>query len=319
MPENPILELQDLQTNFYTRQGITKAVDHVSYSVNAGETLAVVGESGCGKSTTAKAIIQLPPPTSGNIFFEDIELTRLSNSEMRNVRRHLQIIFQDPISSLNPRRRVKDIVAEPLVISGLKSKSEIERKVTEVLYSVGLDPDSTMDRRPHQFSGGQCQRICIARALIVRPKLIICDEPVSSLDVSVQAQILNLLEDMKGEYALTLMFISHDLAVVKNISDRVAVMYLGKICELASSNDIYDNPLHPYTVGLMATIPTIEPSDGANKRKHQIAGEIPSPLKPPSGCHFRTRCPYAQDKCRQEEPQFRELMNGHFVSCHFPL
>ena len=319
MVTQTLLSLNDVTVEFVNQGLRFNAISNINVDITAGETLGLVGESGCGKSTTAKAIIQLPPPTSGNIFFEDIELTRLSNSEMRNVRRHLQIIFQDPISSLNPRRRVKDIVAEPLVISGLKSKSEIERKVTEVLYSVGLDPDSTMDRRPHQFSGGQCQRICIARALIVRPKLIICDEPVSSLDVSVQAQILNLLEDMKGEYALTLMFISHDLAVVKNISDRVAVMYLGKICELASSKDIYDNPLHPYTAGLMATIPTIEPSDGANKRKHQIAGEIPSPLNPPSGCHFRTRCPYAQDKCRQEEPQFRELMNGHFVSCHFPL
>ena len=319
MVTQTLLSLNDVTVEFVNQGLRFNAISNINIDIASGETLGLVGESGCGKSTTAKAIIQLPPPTSGNIFFEDIELTRLSNSEMRNVRRHLQIIFQDPISSLNPRRRVKDIVAEPLVISGLKSKSEIERKVTEVLYSVGLDPDSTMDRRPHQFSGGQCQRICIARALIVRPKLIICDEPVSSLDVSVQAQILNLLEDMKGEYALTLMFISHDLAVVKNISDRVAVMYLGKICELASSNDIYDNPLHPYTAGLMATIPTIEPSEGTNKRKHQITGEIPSPLNPPSGCNFRTRCLYAQDKCHQEVPQFRELMNGHFVSCHFPL
>jgi peptide/nickel transport system ATP-binding protein len=236
---------------------------------------------------------------------------------MRPIRQRLQIIFQDPVSSLNPRRRVKDIVAEPLIIAGMKDAAEIDRKVREVLNAVGMDPDITLDRRPHQFSGGQCQRICIARALIMEPKLIVCDEPVSALDVSVQAQILNLLEDMKERYGLTLLFISHDLAVVKNISDRVAVMYLGKFCELADSERIYEAPAHPYTAGLMATIPEI--GDKAIDGGPALAGEIPSPLNPPSGCRFRTRCPHAQEKCAAEEPAFRDIETGHQVACHFPL
>jgi peptide/nickel transport system ATP-binding protein len=281
--------------------------------------LGLVGESGCGKSTTGRAILQLPRPTSGKVTFEGVEVTGLPYDEMRRIRRRLQIIFQDPVSSLNPRRRVRDIVAEPMVIAGIGTKAEREARVREVLEAVGMDPDITMDRRPHQFSGGQCQRICIARALIMEPKLIVCDEPVSALDVSVQAQILNLLEDMKERYGLTLLFISHDLAVVKNISDRVAVMYLGKVCELADSARIYEAPAHPYTAGLMATIPTIEAGRVADNLGPALIGEIPSPLNPPSGCRFRTRCPHAQDKCASEDPEIRTIEDRHQVACHFPL
>jgi peptide/nickel transport system ATP-binding protein len=312
-----LLEVRDVVVEYTTQGQRFAAISDVNLDIAKGETLGLVGESGCGKSTTGRAIIQLPAPTAGSVKFEGQELTELTHNEMRPIRKRLQIIFQDPVSSLNPRRRVKDIIAEPLIISGIKDKAEIDAKVREVLNAVGMDPDITLDRRPHQFSGGQCQRICIARALIMEPNLIVCDEPVSALDVSVQAQILNLLEDMKERYGLTLLFISHDLAVVKNISDRVAVMYLGKICELAGSARIYEAPAHPYTAGLMATIPEI--GDKAIDNASVLTGEIPSPLNPPSGCRFRTRCPQAQDKCAAEEPAFREIEPGHQVACHFPL
>jgi peptide/nickel transport system ATP-binding protein len=312
-----LLEVRDVTVE-YTNQGIRfAAISDVNLDIAKGETLGLVGESGCGKSTTGRAIIQLPKPTKGSVKFEGQELTGMSHNEMRPIRKRLQIIFQDPVSSLNPRRRVKDIIAEPLIISGMKNNAEIDAKVREVLTAVGMDPDITMDRRPHQFSGGQCQRICIARALIMEPNLIVCDEPVSALDVSVQAQILNLLEDMKERYGLTLLFISHDLAVVKKISDRVAVMYLGKFCELAGSARIYEAPAHPYTAGLMATIPEI--GDKTIDNALALTGEIPSPLNPPSGCRFRTRCPHAQDRCAAEEPAFREIEPRHYVACHFPL
>ncbi|MDA0238788.1 MAG: ATP-binding cassette domain-containing protein [Proteobacteria bacterium] len=317
MSQDPLLSIQDVTVEYTTQGKRFAAISGVTFDIAEGETLGLVGESGCGKSTTGRAIIQLPRPTRGTVQFEGTELTTLPYDQMRQIRQRLQIIFQDPVSSLNPRRKVKDIVAEPLVIAGISDKAEREGRVREVLTAVGMDPDITMERRPHQFSGGQCQRICIARALIMEPKLIVCDEPVSALDVSVQAQILNLLEDMKERYGLTLLFISHDLAVVKNISDRVAVMYLGKFCELASSLRIYEAPAHPYTAGLMATIPTIEA--GAQLETAALSGEIPSPLNPPSGCRFRTRCPIAQDKCASDEPQFREIETGHFVACHFPL
>ncbi|MDE0111162.1 MAG: dipeptide/oligopeptide/nickel ABC transporter ATP-binding protein, partial [Albidovulum sp.] len=236
MNNSPILSVKNISVEYATEFGRFAAIQDISFDLADGETLGLVGESGCGKSTTGRAILQLPRPTFGKVFFENIDLTGISQRDMRKIRRRLQIIFQDPVSSLNPRRKVKDIVAEPMAIAGIGTSREREAKVREVLNAVGVDPEISMERRPHQFSGGQCQRICIARALILQPKLVVCDEPVSALDVSVQAQILNLLEDMKARYGLTVLFISHDLAVVKNVSDRIAVMYLGKLCELADSN-----------------------------------------------------------------------------------
>jgi peptide/nickel transport system ATP-binding protein len=295
------------------------AVSDVSFDVLQGETLGLVGESGCGKSTTGRAIMQLPSPTSGRVQFEDHELTRLSGDELRRTRTRLQMIFQDPISSLNPRRRVCDIVAEPLAIWGLGTPPERRRRVAEVLEAVGLDADWAADRRPHEFSGGQCQRISIARALMLEPKLVICDEPVSALDVSVQAQILNLLEDMKARYGLTLIFIAHDLAVVRNVSDRVAVMYLGKLCEVAPADELYRGPAHPYTATLLASVPVPDPAIRPDPAVDDVAGELPSPLAPPSGCRFRTRCPRAQAVCAEREPEMREVAEGHFAACHFTL
>ena len=315
--EGPLLEVSDLAMEYTVQGKRFFAISDVNLCIQKGETLGLVGESGCGKSTMGRAIIQLPGPTMGSVKFLGREITRLSHTEMRPIRKSMQIIFQDPISSLNPRRKVGDIVAEPLVISGIRDKEEIDRRVRDALTAVGMDADIVMDRRPHQFSGGQCQRICIARALILEPDLLICDEPVSALDVSVQAQILNLLEDMKDRYGLTLLFISHDLAVVKNISDRVAVMYLGKICELSSSEQLYENPGHPYTAGLIETIPEI--GGGGVLTSQALKGEIPSPFNPPSGCHFRNRCPIAQNKCANNEPILSELVSGHQVACHFPL
>ena len=293
------------------------AVTDVSLDILEGETLGIVGESGCGKSTTGRAVMQLPPPKSGRVVYDGVELTKLKGEELRKMRPRLQMIFQDPISSLNPRRKVREIVREGLDIWNIGDKDARDAKVIEVLESVGIDPTNA-ERRPHEFSGGQCQRISIARAVITDPKLIICDEPVSALDVSVQAQILNLLEEMKDRYGLTLVFIAHDLAVVKNVSDRVMVMYLGKVCEVAPPDLLYGQPAHPYTAALLAAIPVPDPDvrpDGATV----LGGEIPSPMDPPSGCRFRTRCPRAQPQCADEEPELRELDPGQFVACHFPL
>jgi peptide/nickel transport system ATP-binding protein len=314
-----LLRVEDLVVEFPAGRGHTvKAVSGISLDVREGETLGLVGESGCGKSTTGRAIMQLPRPTGGSVVFDGTDLTSLKGEQLRRTRTQLQMIFQDPISSLNPRRRVRDIIAEPLKIWGTKDDAERGRRVTEVLEAVGIDPDVSGDKRPHQFSGGQCQRISIARALVLDPKLIICDEPVSALDVSVQAQILNLLEDMKARYGLTLVFIAHDLAVVKNISDRVAVMYLGKICEVGAPDDLYAEPAHPYTSALLASIPVPDPTV-APTSTGLLTGDLPSPIAPPSGCRFRTRCPRAQDRCAEEEPVLRPIRDGHFVACHFPL
>src|SRR5215472_17622619 len=282
------------------------AVSDVSLDVLEGETLGLVGESGCGKSTAGRAVMQLPRPTSGSVRFEGRELTALSGDELRRTRTRLQMIFQDPISSLNPRRRVRDIVGEPLAIWGIGTPEERRGKVAEVLEAVGLDAGATGDRRPHEFSGGQCQRISIARALMLQPKLVICDEPVSALDVSVQAQILNLLEDMKARYGLTMIFIAHDLAVVRNVSDRVAVMYLGKLCEVAPADDLYRAPAHPYTATLLASVPVPDPAVRPDTAE-ELDVELPSPLAPPSGCRFRTRCPRAQAICAEVEPEIRRV------------
>jgi peptide/nickel transport system ATP-binding protein len=318
-PGDALLRVAHLVVEFRAQRGTVHAVSDVSFDVVAGETLGLVGESGCGKSTTGRAIVQLPRPTSGSVQFQGDELTHMRSKSLRTVRPHLQMIFQDPISSLNPRRRVFDIIAEPLAIAGIKDG--VRPKVYELMEAVGLDPDAG-ERRPHQFSGGQCQRISVARALMRDPSVLICDEPVSALDVSVQAQILNLLEDMKTRYGLTLIFIAHDLAVVKNVSDRVAVMYLGKLCELAPSDELYLAPRHPYTAALLTAIPVPDPSrrsEGNGLRPATVTGDLPSPLDPPSGCRFRTRCPRAADRCAEEEPVMRELGPGHFAACHFPL
>jgi peptide/nickel transport system ATP-binding protein len=314
-----LLAVEDLRVVYDLAGGARlTAVAGISFTVRKGETLGLVGESGCGKSTVGRSIMQLPPPTAGSVIFEGRDLASLEREELRRTRSRLHMIFQDPVSSLNPRRRVRDIVAEPMAIAGVGTPQERERRVRSVLESVSLDPERVMERRPHEFSGGQCQRIAIARALIMEPELIVCDEPVSSLDVSVRAQILNLLEDMKARYGLTLLFISHDLAVVKNISDRVAVMYLGRFCELAPSARLYEAPLHPYTAALMAAIPVMDP-DRPPDPSRLLIGELPSPMNPPSGCRFRTRCPRAAARCAELEPEWREPEPDHFVACHFPL
>jgi peptide/nickel transport system ATP-binding protein len=314
-----LIQVEDLVVEFRAaRKRTVKAVSGISLDVKAGETLGLVGESGCGKSTVARSLIQLPPPKSGSVVVNGVELTDLSEQELRPHRTQLQMIFQDPISSLNPRRRVADIVAEPLRVWGPHDEQEQIEIVDRMLHAVGLDPEVARDKRPHEFSGGQCQRISIARSLVLGPKVLICDEPVSALDVSVQAQILNLLRDLKAEYGLTLVFIAHDLAVVKNVSDRVAVMYLGKLCEVAEPDKLFSNAAHPYTALLLESIPEPDPAVAIDVSLDQ-AGEIPSSIDPPSGCRFRTRCPQASERCTNEEPQMREVSAHHYVACHHPL
>ncbi|MEY3805859.1 MAG: hypothetical protein RIR69_671 [Actinomycetota bacterium] len=314
--EGAVLSVEDLTVEFPVGGGKkVHAVSGISIDLMPGETLGIVGESGCGKSTTGRAILQLPRPTKGSVVLGGVDLTKLSDADMREKRTDIQMIFQDPISSLNPRRRIKDVVAEPLRVWGPKDKEEQYKIVRETLEAVGLDADLVGERRPHEFSGGQCQRISIARALVLNPKVIICDEPVSALDVSVQAQILNLLEDLKAKFGITLIFIAHDLAVVKNVSDRVAVMYLGKMCEVATSEALYAKPAHPYTKLLLGSVPVADPTQAPNTGT-ELSGDLPSPTAPPSGCRFRTRCPIATERCAQEEPELREVAVGHYVACH---
>jgi len=314
-----LLQVEDMHMEFPAGGGRTVfAVSGISFDIARGETLGLVGESGCGKSTTGKAVLQLPPPTRGAVKLDGEDLTTLDPKSMRKKRTGIQMIFQDPISSLNPRRAVGEVVAEPLAVWGPKDQDQQWSKVAEMLDAVGIDPDVARYKYPHEFSGGQCQRISIARALVMEPELIICDEPVSALDVSVQAQILNLLEDLKVKYGLTLVFIAHDLAVVKNISDRVAVMYLGKMCELSGSDELYENPAHPYTALLLDSLPVPDPTVDLHTEV-AVEGELPSPLAPPSGCRFRTRCDRVQDLCAQQEPQMRRINDAHYVACHFPL
>ena len=317
--QDVLLRVENLVVDFPAGRGRkVSAVANVSFDVAQGETLGLVGESGCGKSTTGKAIMQLPRPTRGSVRLDGTELTALKGAELRQVRPRMQMIFQDPISSLNPRRTVSQIVGEPLSIWKTGDAASRTTKVEEVLTAVGVDPAAAAERKPHEFSGGQCQRISIARAVITDPQLIICDEPVSALDVSVQAQILNLLEDMKASYGLTLVFVAHDLAVVKNVSDRIAVMYLGKMCEIGPPDALFDRPAHPYTDALVAAIPLPDPTVDTSALPH-LGGELPSPLDPPSGCRFRTRCPRAQELCASAEPQMQKIAEGHYVACHFPL
>jgi oligopeptide transport system ATP-binding protein len=293
-----------------------KAVDGISFQIARGETLGLVGESGCGKSTTGRAVLQLHRPTEGSVLFDGTELTELKGRQLRRFRRRMQMIFQDPYSSLNPRMSVSAIVGEPMVIHGLyKGRAERRERVEFILNAVGLNPYFA-GRYPHEFSGGQRQRIGVARALAVEPDFLVCDEPVSALDVSIQAQIINLLEDLQQEFTLTYLFIAHDLAVVRHISDRVVVMYLGKLMELASSLELYVNPLHPYTKALLSAVPITDPEVERTRERIILTGDVPSPLHPPPGCVFQTRCPIAIDECRERIPDWREVETNHWVACH---
>lgn len=315
--ENPVLSVENLVVEFPAGRGQTVyAVSDISFDLLPGETLGIVGESGCGKSTAGRAVLQLPAPKSGSVEIDGIELTTLSPGALRTIRAKMQMIMQDPISSLNPRRKVKHLVTEGVRMWGQHNKERLDTLARELLQAVGLDPDMVWDRTPGELSGGQCQRVCIARAMMLKPQVLICDEPVSSLDVSVQAQILNLLEKTKTEFDLSMIFIAHNMAVVKNISDRVMVMYLGKVCEIAPSRDMEKQAQHPYSRLLLASIPDPDIHRGEADQTPQIEGDLPSPLAPPSGCRFRTRCPLATDRCAAEEPLLREVADGHFVACH---
>lgn len=315
MTNQTLVEVKNLTKHFpAAHKQVVRAVDDVSFIIQRGETFGLVGESGCGKTTVGRCLLRLIEPSSGEIRFDGRNLTELNRAELRGLRRSMQIIFQDPYSSLNPRMKVGQIIVEPLVVHKVGSKSEQREKVAELLRVVGLDPDYA-NRYPHQFSGGQRQRIGIARALALNPDFIVADEPVSALDVSVQAQVVNLLQDLQAQFGLTYLFISHGLAVVKHISSRVGVMYLGKLVELAAADDIYSQPLHPYTQALLAAIPNPEPQ-AAKRQVKKLSGDPPTPLNPPAGCRFHTRCPQAIERCKLEEPKLMEVLPGHWAACH---
>jgi oligopeptide transport system ATP-binding protein len=318
-----LLQVRDLKKHFpiyrgvFQRQvGAVRAVDGVSFDVYQGETLGLVGESGCGKSTTGRTILQLYKPTAGSVVFDGVDLVSIKAEDMRQMRRKVQMIFQDPYASLNPRMTVGDIVGEPLLVHSVATPQEVQERVKDLLNKVNLNP-AFASRYPHEFSGGQRQRIGIARALALQPSFIICDEPISALDVSIQAQVVNLLEDLQKQFGLTYLFIAHDLSMVRHISDRIAVMYLGIIVELADRNTLYHEPLHPYSQALLSAVPIPDPVLEEKRRRIILEGDVPSPANPPSGCRFRTRCPIAeQGLCDVTQPEFREIKPGHFVACH---
>jgi oligopeptide transport system ATP-binding protein len=318
-----LLEVDNLVMHFPIYRGViqrqvgaVRAVDGISFDIKRGETLGLVGESGCGKSTTGRAILQLYKPTAGKVYFNGTDLVTLKPEEMRWIRRDIQMIFQDPYASLNPRMTVGQIVGEPLLVHSAVTGKEIQERVQHLLELVNLNP-SFSTRYPHEFSGGQRQRIGIARALALQPSFIVCDEPISALDVSIQAQVVNLLEELQNQFNLTYLFIAHDLSMVRHISDRVAVMYLGVMVELASRDEIYAKPLHPYTQALLSAIPIPDPIADAQRKRVILEGDVPSPANPPSGCRFRTRCRFAEEVCSQSRPEFREIRPGHFVACFF--
>ena len=324
MNRRTLVELEDLRVWFPIKSGMildrhvgdVKAVDGVTLTIERGETLGLVGESGCGKSTLGRAVLRLYEPTSGRIAFDGQDITTASHREMIQVRRRMQMVFQDPYASLNPRHSIRRIVGEPLRVHGVATRGDLDGRVRELLEVVGLPADAA-SRYPHEFSGGQRQRIGLARALALNPELLVCDEPVSALDVSIQAQIINLMEHLQRELGLTYLFIAHDLAVVRHISTRIAVMYLGKIVEVAAADDLYENPLHPYTITLLSAIPIPDPEVERRRRTIRVTGDLPSPANPPQGCRFHTRCPFAQPtRCSDEEPLLRNV-EGHAVACHF--
>jgi oligopeptide transport system ATP-binding protein len=318
-----LLEVRGLKKYFPITSGIilqrvkayVKAVDGLDFFVRKGETLGLVGESGCGKSTTGRSILQLYRPTAGEVIFQGKDLCKLQGEELRKMRRNMQMIFQDPYASLNPRMTVGDIIGEPLEVHNIAKGKEKKERVQELLQIVGLNP-YFVNRYPHEFSGGQRQRIGVARALAVNPDFIVCDEPISALDVSIQAQIINLLEELQAQFHLTYLFIAHDLSVVRHISDRVAVMYLGKIVELTDRDSLYKNPLHPYTKALLSAVPIPDPIVEEKRERIILTGDVPSPVNPPSGCRFHTRCPIAIERCKHEDPEFRDVGDLHFVACH---
>ena len=318
-----LLSVDDLMMHFPIYRGViqrqvgaVRAVDGVSFDIKRGETLGLVGESGCGKSTTGRTVLQLYRPTAGSVHFEGVDLVHLKGEELRKMRRKMQMIFQDPYASLNPRMTVADIVGEPLIVHNVAKGKEIQERVQHLLKLVNLNP-SFASRYPHEFSGGQRQRIGVARALALQPSFIICDEPISALDVSIQAQVVNLLEELQDQFNLTYLFIAHDLSMVKHISDRVAVMYLGVVVELATRDELYSKPLHPYTQALLSAVPIPDPVADAKRERVLLKGDVPSPANPPSGCRFRTRCPIAEAVCAETRPEFREIKPGHFVACFF--